>query len=412
MRKVITKSIFHFYNYLNNRVISKLQNECEYVNKTLHNRDEEKKNCLNRFGIDKKFEDLPVIKKKAIINLSKKIDKSEIKSWAFTGGSFGEPLRVPYSKYRNSVRTATFKYFNERAGYKTGDSFALIRAKNKPKLIKYLRNETIIIPNDVSEKNIGAIISLIIKNKVTILMGYPTVMFDIAKYIESKKLKLPVIHLISTSEMLDQDKRIFIQKIFDCNFIDRYSNEEVGLIAQQEVFGGDYFVNRFGVYVEVLGKNDKPVESGEIGRVVVSDFNNDLIPFLRYDTGDIAIAGEYKNGQLLTLKQIIGRTADIIYNTSGKPVSSLALGPAIYKPLSNASLNTQFQFIQTNTNNYILKLKSKENQIKSEVIYKINILLKEILGDNANILIKFVDDILPLNSGKRPVYINEYKRFN
>jgi phenylacetate-coenzyme A ligase PaaK-like adenylate-forming protein len=144
---------------------------------------------LNKFEIKKDFDELPIIGKKEIIEQCKKINFSKIYSWAYTGGSFGEPLRVPYSKYRNYIRTATFKYFNEKAGYLIGDSFALIRAKNKKTLIKFLRNETIIIPLNISEEKLEEMLQLIKRKNITVLMGYPTVMFELALYMKKKNVK-------------------------------------------------------------------------------------------------------------------------------------------------------------------------------------------------------------------------------
>ncbi|MCH8534626.1 MAG: hypothetical protein LAT51_06105 [Flavobacteriaceae bacterium] len=410
MKTILTKTIFQIYDVLNGSHITKFAKECSIANEKIVPRDEEINAYLSKFKIKSSFDNLPITGRKYVIEHTQKVAIDKIKSWAFTGGSFGEPLRIPYSKYRNSIRTGTFKHFNELAGYSIGDSFALIRAKNKSSIIKYLRNETIIIPSNISEKNLNLILDVLQKRKVKVLMGYPTVMFEIAKYIDKNKISLPVKFLISTSEMLDQEKRNYVKKVFDCAFVDRYSNEEVGLIAQQKNFGGDYFVNRFGVYVELLDEHNHPVKTGETGRVVVSDFNNDLIPFLRYDTGDMAVAGDYHNSQLITIKKILGRTADIIFDVNGNPISSLALGPAIYKPLSNASLNTQFQLVQVTKDSYILKIKSKQDEVGKDVMSLIVDELRTKLGVHSNIDLEFVEDIPPLKSGKRPVYINLYKR--
>jgi len=410
VKKYLTKLTFHIYNYLNSKKITNLSHRCLVCYTQTISRQDEINAYLNKFEIKKDFDELPIIGKKEIIEQCKKINFSKIYSWAYTGGSFGEPLRVPYSKYRNYIRTATFKYFNEKAGYLIGDSFALIRAKNKKTLIKFLRNETIIIPLNISEEKLEEMLQLIKRKNITVLMGYPTVMFELALYMKKKNVKLPIKSLISSSEMLDDEKRNFVKKVFNCDFVDRYSNEEVGLIAQQEIFGEDYYVNKFGVLVEILDLENNPVDSGEIGRVVVSDLNNDLIPLLRYDTGDFAIAGEYKNNQLITIKKVLGRTADVIFNVKNKPVSSLALGPAIYKPLSNASLNIQFQLLQLSEKGYSLKLRSTEKEISNGVRVSIMSELKEILGDDCSINFEYLSDIPPLESGKRPVYLNLFKR--
>lgn len=413
VKKLLTKTLYHAFDVVNKGKLSHFYAEARKHNLATGSRIEELEQYLAKWGFNPAIEENPLMVKKDVIEATKAVDKDKIYSWAYTGGSFGEPLKMPYSKRRDLIRTGSFRHFNEIGGYSLGSSFAIIRAKEKGKLIKFLRNETIIIPADVSEDKLIRDIELMKDNKVQTLLGYPTVMYELAILLDKRpelKQGLHIRSLISTSEMLEDEKRDFVYKVFNCNFIDRYSNEEVGLIGQQTKFKEDYKVNRYGVYVEVLDPVTlKPVKTGEEGKVIVTDTNNDLVPIVRYDTGDLAIAGEYVNGHLSTIKKVIGRTSDKLSDTSGNPISSLALGPLIYKPLANASLNIQFQLIQQNASDYNLKLKINEQDFKGEVKDQILSNLQEKLGHAALIKIDFVNDIPPLPSGKRPVYLNLYK---
>jgi len=412
VKKLLTKTLYHAFDAVNKGKLSHFYAEARKHNLDTSSRKHELEQYLTKWGFNPIIEENPLMTKKDVIAATKLVDKDEIYSWAYTGGSFGEPLKVPYSKTRDLIRTGTFRHFNEIGGYALGSSFAIIRAKEKGKLIKFLRSETIIIPADVSESKLVDDINLMKQNNVETLLGYPTVMYEFAILLNKKpelKQGLKIKSLISTSEMLEDEKRQFVHKVFNCNFIDRYSNEEVGLIGQQSKFGEDYKVNRYGVYVEVVDPVTlKPVKTGEEGKVIVTDTNNELVPIVRYDTGDIAIAGEYVNGCLATIKKVIGRTSDKLSDTNGNPISSLALGPVIYKPLANSSLNIQFQLVQKDALNYNLKLKINELDFPQQVKDTIIDGLLDKLGNNAEIITEFVNDIPPLPSGKRPVYLNLY----
>ncbi|MFT6442746.1 MAG: phenylacetate-CoA ligase [Salibacteraceae bacterium] len=350
----------------------------------------------------------PIMIKKDIINHTNNVPLKKIHSWAFTGGSYGEPLRVPYSLKRNFIRTGTFKYFNELGGYHIGDSFALIRAKDKSRLLKVLRNEYIVIPTDISENYLNHILNQLIKKKVKVLIGYPTVMFELAKVLSDRpelRKGLKVSSLISASEMLDWEKRKFIYDSFGCSFIDRYSNEEVGLIAQQKRFGEDYFVNNYGVYVEIIDPvTRESTPTGQIGKILVTDVTNNLVPIIRYDTGDLAVAGQYEGERLVSLQRVIGREVEKLLTTSGKPISSLALGPQIYKPLSRDQALVQFQLVQVEAKKFIFKLKGGIGCVTSSTTIEITNNLQKVLGSDAVIKIEYVHDIPPQPSGKRPVY--------
>jgi len=412
IQKIISNLVFILYNLINRNQLFLLNKKVKDKHSSIdQSRSIEIETYCMKWDINSPFESISLMVKEDVKKWIVKVDESQIKSWAYTGGSYGEPLRVPYSRKRNLIRTATFKYFNEIAGYQLGDPFVLIRAKNKSPLLKFLRNETIFIPRDISEPRMESFLRELKRKQIKVLMGYPTVIYELALFLQqnlSKKKGLRIKSIITVSEPLEDFKRQIIHDVFQCNFVDRYSNEEVGLIAQQKEFGGEYFVNRFGVYVEVVNPASLlPVKEGEQGKVVVTDVFNDLIPVIRYDTGDLATAHKYQDGQLLSIRNIIGRVTEQIKDVSGKSVSPLMLGPFIYKPLSRQGKVFQYQFAQTGISNYELRIKAKEAELPETLKKEMIQSLQETLGIGAEVTLIHVEDIKPQPSGKRPVFKNE-----
>lgn len=414
MKKIISKSLYNLYDLLNKGALGAHYKKAKHHNdKRINHSEEELSAYLKKWGFEEELEKNPLMVKADVVNWVQKVNPKSVHSWAYTGGSYGEPLKIPYSKNRSLIRTATFKYFNEQGGYQLGDAFALIRAKDKSGILKFFRNETIIIPYDVSSEKIGLICQEIANKKIRTVMGYPTVLYEIAlllKENEALRQMMSVKHIISVSEMLNDEKRQVIFEVFNCDFIDRYSNEEVGLIAQQKAFEGPYFVNKYGVIVEVLDPVTlMPTKEGETGKVVVTDILNDLVPMVRYDTGDLAIVAAYSDNRLDSISKILGRVTETLFDIQGNPVSSLALGPCIYKPFSNAYYTHQFQLAQTELKEYELRIMAKEDDFSQEVCNTINRNLVEVLGQEAKVIFRFVNDITPQSSGKRPVYKYEVK---
>lgn len=414
LKKLITTTLYTVYNIATGNRLGNLYKEVKRVNSShLPINKASLSAYLLRWGFDPVIENNPLMTKTDVKKWLLKVKESDIKSWAYTGGSYGEPLRVPYSKMRNLVRTATFRFYNEMGGYSLGDPFLLIRAKKRAAIMKYVRNETIFIPNDISENKMKEFVATLSSNKVKLILGYPSVIYELALYLQknpSERKKLKVTSLISASEPLEDYKRKIIHDTMQVSFVDRYSNEEVGLIAQQEVFGQEYFVNKFGVYVEVVNaETNQPVKEGETGKVVVTDIYNDLLPIVRYDTGDLATVHKYKDGQLLSIKGVEGRVTEQIIATNGNPISPLMLGPYVYKPLSEAGHVFQYQFAQTGATTYELRLKAKEGQLPDALLNKMQMGLLSVLGDGAVLEIKLLDDIKPQPSGKRPVFKNEWR---
>lgn len=410
INKYITRCIFSLYNLLHGGRLKELYRKIEQQNESDEPFNTDKlKNYLASWSLDKDIQKLPIMTKEDLRILTSKLDKTEISSFVYTGGSTGEPLKVPYSKDRELMRTARIAYYNQIAGYQIGDRFLIIRAKSRSKIMQWLRNELLFIPQNISYDRIKEVSEKIIEQKAEVLIGYPTVIYEIALFLAENNLKSNhrIKSIITVSEPIDDLKRTFIYEVFGCILIDRYSNEEVGVIAQQYEFGGDYIVDKFGVFVEVLDPETlQPVKENEIGKVVVTDIYNDLIPVIRYDTGDYAMVSQYRNGQLYSIKQIIGRTTEQIFATDGTPVSSLSLGPIIHQPFSEADLTCQFQFAQIGKKDFQLRIKGEKNKLVI-INNKVTKGLKKVLGIDANIEILYVSNIKPLASGKRPLYRNE-----
>jgi len=411
MKNLVPQILYRVFNLINKNQLNFHYNNVKKVNENKESTVKNVEEYLKLWNRNPDILNNEIMYKSDVLKDTQLVPKEKIHSFAYTGGSYGEPLRIPYSKNRGFIRTATFKYFNEFGGYKLGDAFVLIRAKSKSALEKFLRNENIFIPNDISEKKIKEFITLLKSKKIKVLMGYPSVIFELALYLKKNPAELEglkIKSIISVSEPLEDYKREIIHDVIKASFVDRYSNEEVGLIAQQKEFGGEYFVNRYGVFVEILNpETNEPVAEGEQGKVIVTDYHNDLIPIIRYDTGDFAQAYKYVDGQLFSIAKIAGRVTEQIFSTNGTPISSLMLGPYIYKPLSEEGQVYQYQFAQIDTKRYELRIKANASDLSEKLIQKLKDGLLQFLGEDANLQIKTVEDIKPQPSGKRPVFKNE-----
>ena len=79
-------------------------------------------------------------------------------------------------------------------------------------------------------------------------------------------------------------------------------------------------VNSESLLVEIVDKNGVPVRAGELGRVIVTPFGSTALPLIRYDQGDIAVAGgECTCGRCLpTIASVSGRERSAFYHPDGR----------------------------------------------------------------------------------------------
>ncbi len=74
-------------------------------------------------------------------------------------------------------------------------------------------------------------------------------------------------------------------------------------------------INADCLYLEFVDDNDQPVPPGELGRILVTDFGNYGMPFIRYEIGDMGAADDRTCpcGRTLPLmKFAAGRESDFI----------------------------------------------------------------------------------------------------
>ena len=285
----------------------------------------------------------------------------------------------------------------------------LIAAKESPTWRQWLRSEIRFVPKELSEEKLYFLAKHMQNNSVSTLIGFSSVALRLANFCESNRLELFLRQVIFTSEPVPAETVERVASVFGCKVVDRYSNEEVGLIAQQHYSFRPYRTNGYNILVEILNEDNRPVLPGEQGKVVLTDIASDLVPMIRYDTGDLAVAGEYHNGQLYSLSEVSGRVSEQVYTCDGVPLSSLSLSPVIHMNLSSDGYYFPYQFAQTFGNCYQLRIAGGE-VIPEARLLKIKTELAQILGPRAQITIVFPKEIPALPSGKRPIFKNEWNK--
>lgn len=193
-----------------------------------------------------------------------------------------------------------------------------------------------------------------------------------------------------------------MRDFFECECYSRYSNQENGIIGQDDIENNTFILNETNYIVEIFDfDTDVPVPEGKVGRIVITDLFNKAMPMIRYDTGDIgSISYVKRNG--VTKRAITnfgGRRVDVVFDCNGKRLSPHSISNHLWA----FPEIVQYQFIQEDDGVYTVRLNTnsgfhRENELKG--------LLLKLLGDGAKIRIEEVDEIPVLASGKRQYIVN------
>lgn len=364
------------------------------------------------------LEDFPIINKNLIRNnldlfLSSKYLKHKLVTIS-TSGSTGTPFTCYQNIEKKRRVNAEIIYYSSKLGYQVGDRLIFMRSltktTNKSAVLKFIQNEKL---QDISELNDNKIREMLrnledYSRTNSIVLSYASTL-DVLKdyfkrngYDNNCKFK----GIISGAEMLYDETRKSMEDAFSCKCVSRYSNQENGVLGQDDEENNVFIINESSYYIEIFDMHkDILAESGTIGRIVITDLYNFAMPMIRYDTGDVGRIDYITKGDIR--KKVItdfgGRKIDMIYDSEENPVSPHKISVLFWQ----FPELQQYQFIQTGKNDYHVKVNSHEKFEKSELLIKG---LRDILGYNTKITISPVEEIPVLSSGKRKYILNEYKK--
>jgi phenylacetate-CoA ligase len=155
-----------------------------------------------------------------------------------------------------------------------------------------------------------------------IIVAYVSSATLLARVVRDRRVSGIRPRAIQTSaEVLTPDDRALLQETFGCEIFDRYGCREVNNIAHECSAHRGLHILAENNLVEIVDANGHPALPGTVGRVVVTNLNNQAMPLIRYEVGDMAIPADQLcecGRKLPLLHSIAGRKVDVITSPSGK----------------------------------------------------------------------------------------------
>ena len=386
-----------------------LQKLLQHANTTTKFYGKIKGNCLSDFPVV----DKNIIRKQQDDFMSNKYDKADLVAMA-TSGSTGTPFMCYQNIGKKRRVNAEVIYYSEKAGYSVGSNLIFLRAitkeNYKSKLNQWIQNETLLDICNLDDKSIDKLLGKIDKasRAGSMILAYGSTFEVLKDYFYRKGLssvpKSKVSGVVSSSEILFDDTRDAISNTFHCHCFSRYSNQENGIIGQDDTENNVFILNEAHYIIEIFKMNttDELAAEGEIGRIVVTDLYNHAMPMIRYDTGDIgSIAYVERNGvNKKAIANFGGRRVDMVFDSYGNRLSPHIITNNFW---SFPEIQ-QYQFVQENEIQYTLKINVGSEFLRQK---EMKALLQLLLGDKAVINIKIVEEIPVLASGKRKYIVNK-----
>ena len=358
--------------------------------------------------------DFPVINKRCIMEnydsfRSLEYRDNEKLHEVATSGSSGNPFHAYQDANKRRRVIADLTEIHESLGWRIGERYVFLRAwtgnYNNMRLQQIKQN---FIAADVigfNKKAMDQLRETLKKDQnIHVILGYSSSLMDLAQYMLEQgdyADQFSVRLILADSDNLSAEGKANLERVFGCPVVSRYDNEEQGILAYTTAYSDEFVVNTPSLYMEILAMDaDVPVKPGETGRVVVTDMYNKAMAFIRYDTGDLAVAGKCDGARCLTIRSLQGRASDVIWDANGNAVYS----PTINNYICDFYGVKKYQLIQKNKNLFELLIVCGENAVN---LKDVDASMRKILGQEIQLEIHKVEDIPTGKNGKFKTVVNQ-----
>lgn len=341
---------------------------------------------LTRSGIKK-------IKQEDLLGLN--IDRQRY-SQASTSGSTGEPLTFFQDKrdlFRRKINNfQEFRYI----GANTDDSILIVSLTTHKDLEDFnIRIKSLDFEDE--GKRHSKIYPLIVSAQPRLLIATPSDLERILFFCKKDGFRPRIDRVCYMGEELNQKIKEEIKSFFGSIVYSSYGTCECSLIGIQCKSEGRHLAPWMN-FVEVVE-----------GRIVVTTFENEVMPFIRYEIGDEGSILDEKckcgrSSKLLTFK---GRSAGLIKLNDNSIFHMLYVVQYLAKTFSEKI--TKFQFEQKSPQILIMRyvLNSKDDQVLVEG--ELKKYFETVLKNKIEVVFVNVEYIHPNFSRKTPLFIKNYE---
>lgn len=327
-----------------------------------------------------------------------------------TSGTTGTPLTVGYDADTVWMAYAALDRHYRWAGCRLardGDRIAVARGnvivpleQKRPPFWRMNRyqNQMVLSSFHLSKQNLPAYFDALARFQPAVLDGYPSTLYVLAKFLQSRGETFPLRAAITSSETLYDFQRQVIEERFACRVFDYYAlAERVVFSGECERHEGHHLAMEYGV-AEVVDGQGHPVPPSSVGKLVGTSLHNMAMPLIRYVTNDMTNVREKScscGRGLKIMDDVTTKAEDMLTLKDGRLISPSVLTHP-FKPLDCIEGS---QIVQMDRDSVIVRLIPGPAYTKEHTRHLVTELQAR-LGDDVRIEVQMVDRLEPAANGK------------
>ena len=233
-----------------------------------------------------------------------------------------------------------------------------------------------------------------------VLHGYGTYIELLFRALAAGQVDFPLPRVVFyAGDAMSPDGRRLIQQTLAVPVLSRYTAAEAIRIGYFCELGSGFHLHEDLTHVSLVGRDGRPVATGEVGEVIVTDLINRASVLINYRLGDLAAISEEpcpcgRSSRMLT--ELHGRTSDIVRLADGGLVHPLLIEGPIRR---NGPGVLRFQLVQETRSHFRLKLVTADDASFARASTDVVAALHEVLR-GASIEVERHAELSPDATGK------------
>ena len=302
----------------------------------------------------------------------------------FTGGSTRTPMQFWLQKHVTRPREYAFmREVRDRIGMDGGETVLALRGRTvasaahpggRPWMHEPVKRQLVISSEHLTRRYLPLCSEALARYRPAFIEAFPSAIYPLARWLEAHPLPeftRNVRGITLFSENVYGFQMETLKRVFRCPVVAHYGHSERVLMAATLPDDERYFFWPQYGWLELLDAQDRPItQPGKLGFVVGTSFDNRVMPFVRYRTGDLAMrseSGDLRLAGFPTVERIAGRLQEFVVCRDERLISITALGVAHFPELCAVEA---IQYEQQKPGELILKV-TAESEIPPRELRRI-----------------------------------------
>jgi phenylacetate-CoA ligase len=269
----------------------------------------------------------------------------------FTGGSTRNPLQFYLQKHVSRPKEFAFiQDFRARVGAGAHEMVLALRGRTVPSaahpggaiwMYEPIKRQLILSSDHLEKRFMPAYAEALALHRPAYIEAFPSALYPLARWLAANPLPeftRGVKGVMLFSENVYGYQMEKFREVFGCPIVAHYGHSERVLMAASMPDDERYFFWPQYGHFELLDAENRPItQPGKLGFVVGTSFDNKVMPFVRYRTGDLAMLSEREHPDLPgfpACERIVGRLQEFIVCRDHRLVSITTIGVAHFPELA------------------------------------------------------------------------------